>query len=301
MIVRSHIGFKTASIAFQFCCCFHTMHSMFYMTAASYHVVRWLLLPAPCAAMSVISRHARPQNMMPMRLLDDHTLFVDNLFEANRRTLNSTKYELIHGTPKLILELNMVAEQNAAEPSLRRARTAKRTAMEVDLPDDDDDLGEPTTTTLPPPPTAQANPTSTTIPSSSMTRRMDPKLLDKPEGFDGTGTSWRVWKLRVSGWLCAVDVRFRRLLPEAEKSEAILENVDENVLTLDTFLYTQLLVWLEGEQLETLLRGPENHGFEAWRTLVRAQERLEPTRKVMQLEKLLHPHFGDRTTWRREW
>ena len=121
MIVRSHIGFKTASIAFQFCCCFHTMHRMFYMTAASYHVVRWLLLPAPCAAVSVISRHARPQNMMPMRLLDDHTLFVDNLFEANRRTLNSTKYELIHGTPKLILELNMVAEQNAAEPSLRRA------------------------------------------------------------------------------------------------------------------------------------------------------------------------------------
>ena len=163
-----------------------------------------------------------------MRLLDDHTLFVDNLFEANRRTLNSTKYELIHGTPKLILELNMVAEQNAAEPSLRRARTAKRTAMEVDLPDDDDDLGEPTTTTLPPPPTAQANPTSTTISSSSMTRRMDPKLLDKPEGFDGTGTSWRVWKLRLSGWLCAVDVRFRRLLPEAERSDTILENVESN-------------------------------------------------------------------------
>ncbi len=29
-------------------------------------------------------------------------------------------------------------------------------------------------------------------------------------------------------------------------------------------------------------------------------KRLEPTRKVAQLEKLLHPHFGDRMTWRRE-
>ena len=155
--------------------------------------------------------------------------------------------------------------------------------MEVDLPDDDDDLGEPTTTTLPPPPTAQAHPTSTTIPSSSMTRRMDPKLLDKPEAFDGIGTSWRVWKLRASGWLCAVDVRYRRLLPEADKSDTTLENVVDEILMLDTFLYKQLLVWLEGEQLETLLRGPENRGFEAWRTLVRAQERLEPTRKVAQL------------------
>ena len=153
------------------------MQSKFYMTAPSYHVLRWLVFP-PCAAISMTLRHARPQNMAPMRSIDDHTLFVDNLFEPNRRTLNSTKYEFIHGTPKLILELNMVAEQNAAEPSLRRARTAKRTAMEVDPPDDDDDFGEPATTTLPPPPTAQANPTSTTIPGSSMTRRIDPKLLD---------------------------------------------------------------------------------------------------------------------------
>ena len=81
----------------------------------------------------------------------------------------------------------------------------------------------------------------------------------------------------------------------------MLDNVAEEVVTLDTFLFTQLLVWLEGEQLETLLRGPENRGFEGWRTLVRAQERLEPARKIAQLEKLLHPDFGDRSSWRRKW
>ncbi len=80
----------------------------------------------------------------------------------------------------------------------------------------------------------------------------------------------RVWKLKASGWLCAVNVRYRRLLPEAEKSDTTLENVADEVLMLDTFLYTQLLVWLDGEQLEMLLRGPEDRGFEAWHTLVRA-------------------------------
>jgi hypothetical protein len=176
--------------------------------------------------------------------------------------------------------------------------------MDVDVPaDDDDDLAEHVLVGPTPLPTAPAPATTTaSAPSASASRRgVDPKLLDKPDGFDGTGTTWRVWKLRVSGWLSAVDVRFRRLLPEAEKSDVTLQDVDENILSLDTFLYTQLLAWLEGEQLETLLRGPENCGFEAWRSLVRAQERLEPTRKVMQLEKLLHPQFGDRMTWRREW
>ena len=68
------------------------------------------------------------------------------------------------------------------------------------------------------------------------------------------------------GWLSAVDGRHRQLLGDAERSEIVLDNVAEEIVCLDTFLFTQLLVWLEGEQLETL-------GFEGWRTLVRAQER----------------------------
>ena len=200
----------------------------------------------------------------------------------------------------------MVAEREPPEPPRRRAR-GDVTNMDVDPPDDDDDLGEaPARATTPPMPTptesaaAAAPGVAKVPPSSSFQRRIDPKLLDKPDAFDGVGTSWRIWKLRATGWLSAVDVRYRHLLPAAERSEATLDLIAEEVTMLDTFLYTQLLVWLEGEQLEMLLRGPENKGFEAWRSLVRAQERLEPTRKVAQLEKLLHPHFGDRTTWRRQ-
>ena len=132
-------------------------------------------------------------------------------------------------------------------------------------------------------------------------RRLDPKLLDKPQPFSGSASRWRIWKLRTYGWLSAVDPRFHKLLPEAERSELSLATVDDQISDLDEFLYAQLLVWLETEQLEVLLRGPDGHGFEGWRVLVRAQERLEPTRKVMQIEKLLHPQFGERGTWRRAW
>ena len=97
-------------------------------------------------------------------------------------------------------------------------------------------------------------------------------------------TSWRVWKFRASGWLSAVDTRFRHLLPAAERTDTVLEVVADEVVPLDTFLFTQLLVWLEGKQPEMLLRGPENRGLEGWRTLVRAQERLEPTDKLLSLK-----------------
>ena len=132
--------------------------------------------------------------------LDDQVRFVDHLYENNRRTLNYSQ--------KSYYELNMVAEQgyprqgSAAEPSRRRARTDRMTAMEVDVPDDDDDLGEGVTVTEPPLPTTTAHPTSsastsgpTSLPTGGIQRRMDPKLLDKPDGFDGVGTSWRVLEI----------------------------------------------------------------------------------------------------------
>ena len=178
--------------------------------------------------------------------------------------------------------------------------------MDVIMEEDDIDMDlEETATPAPIPvmPTTSpiTTPTITTSMMKGSQRRLDPKLLDKPEPYDGAEIGWGIWKLRVVGWLSAVAGRHRQLLGEAERSEIVLDNIAEEIVSLDTFLFTQLLVWLEGEQLETLLRGPENRGFEGWRTLVRAQERLEPARKIAQLEKLLHPDFGDRASWRRKW
>ena len=42
-------------------------------------------------------------------------------------------------------------------------------------------------------------PTITTSMMKGSQRRLDPKLLDKPEPYDGAEIGWRIWKLRVVG------------------------------------------------------------------------------------------------------
>ena len=189
-----------------------------------------------------------------------------NFFEGSRRLIDHEGFNHEHfpNSHVKVYDINMVAEREPPEPPRRRAR-GDVTSMDVDLPDDDDELGEaPAAATTPPLPTptesiAAAAPSIVrTPPPNNFPRRSGPKLLDKPDAFDGTGTSWRIWKLRATGWLSAVDVRYRHLLPAAERSEAILDLIAEEVTMLDTFLYTQLLVWWEGDQLEMLLRGPES-------------------------------------------
>ncbi len=135
----------------------------------------------------------------------------------------------------------MVAERELPEPPRRRA-ISDAMGMDVDVPDEDDDLREaPAPATTPPMPTP-TEPTVAAAPgiakvssSSSFQRRIDPKLLDKPDAFDGVGTSWRIWKLRATGWLSAVDVRYRHLFPAAERSETTLDHIVEEIMMLDMF------------------------------------------------------------------
>ena len=142
------------------------------------------------------------------RPLDDRVCFGDHCYLTNptkfdqnhSHNLNPAKLDsnnpqnLIHGR-KLILELNMVAEQaSGAEPPRRRGIVERGTAMDVDVPANyDDDLAEHVLVGPTPLPTAPAPATTTaSAPSASASRRgVDPKLLDKPDSFDGTGTSWR--------------------------------------------------------------------------------------------------------------
>jgi hypothetical protein len=148
---------------------------------------------------------------------------------------------------------------------------------------------------------------ATPVPSTPVYERrqerpmLDPRLLERPERLPKDPESWRLWKLRVTGWLGCVDPRYRALLEEAANFEHHITSVNSSIAELDSFLYNQLLGWLEGEQLEVMMRGPEGAGFEAWRGLVQQQEKLEPARKVLMLEKLLHPDFGEASEWRRRW
>ena len=78
--------------------------------------------------------------------------------------------------------------------------------------DDDLDLEDTTLPVLTPVmPTTMtiATPTITTSMMKGSQRRLDPKLLDKPEPYDGAEIGWRIWKLREVGWLIAVDILSR--------------------------------------------------------------------------------------------
>ena len=43
------------------------------------------------------------------------------------------------------------------------------------------------------------------------------------------------------------------------------------------------------------------HGFEAWRKLCVEFEQLTAGRKLLTIEELLHPEFGDEQMWRARW
>ena len=82
---------------------------------------------------------------------------------------------------------------------------------------------------------------------------LDPRLLERPEKLPKDAEAWRLWKLRVGGWLGCIDVRYKPLLIEASNFENPISSVSPLIADLDSFLYNQLLGWLEGEQLEVMM------------------------------------------------
>ena len=128
-----------------------------------------------------------------------------------------------------------VGEEQGEAPSLRRRREESTEAQSSGAV------------------TAASLPGGAEIPSRryiTKTEHVDPKLLDRPQPFDGMAASWRLWKLRTTGWLVAVDNRYRTWLREAEQWTSEIVGVTPQATELSEFLYAELLAWLRGEQLE---------------------------------------------------
>ena len=75
--------------------------------------------------------------------------------------------------------------------------------------------------------------------------------------------------------------------------------MNPNVKHLDRFLFIQLIGLVQGEYLDLILEAP--FGFEAWRKLCMEFEHLTARRKLLAIEELLHPDFGDESSWRSCW
>ena len=76
----------------------------------------------------------------------------------------------------------------------------------------------------------------------------------------------------------------------------MIASVDASITHLDRFLFIQLIGLVQGEYLDMILEAPS--GFEAWRKLCMEFEQLTAGRKLLAIEDLIHPDFGDETVWR---
>ncbi len=122
--------------------------------------------------------------------------------------------------------------------------------------------------------------------------KVDPKLLERPVTFSGASKDWRAWRVRSADWLAGVDDKYDMFLTMAERPDPVTSD-------LDRFLFIQLIGLVQGEYLDMILEAPS--GFGAWRNLCMEFEQLTAGRKLLAIEVLIHPDFGDETVWRAQW
>ena len=156
-------------------------------------------------------------------------------------------------------------------------------AMEISIPPDPDDFLDD----------VHAGPAHVNLlQNRTEVLRVDPKLLERPTIFTGSVRDWRAWRVRFVAWLCGVDEKFERSLKQAEeRGVEQIGYVDDSIKYLDRFLFIQLIGLVQGEYLDLILEAP--FGFEAWRKLCMEFEHLTAGRKLLAIEDLIHPEFGD--------
>ena len=132
---------------------------------------------------------------------------------------------------------------------------------------------------------------------------IDPRLLTKP-GMCPTerGTTWRLWRTKLEGWIYGVDVRIGQALELAANHQTVIVLVPGYLKQASSFIYAELLGATSGVQMEVVLEVSDRNGFEAWRRLVLEMERDTVNRKLAVIESLSRPDFGvDLSQWRQRW
>ena len=118
--------------------------------------------------------------------------------------------------------------------------------------------------------------------------------------FSGHVRDWQAWRIRFTAWLTGVDHQFDNCLRMAEaRGNDAIASVNNTIKHLDRFLFIQLIGLVQGEYLDLILEAP--FGCEAWRKLCMEFEHLTAGRKLLAIEELLHPEFGEDSAWRAHW
>ena len=132
---------------------------------------------------------------------------------------------------------------------------------------------------------------------------LDPRLLTKPgECPSERGTTWRLWRTKMEGWIYGVSVQIGQAMEEAATFPGVIASVPTHLRQASSFLYAELLAETSGVQMEIILEVTDRNGFEAWRRLAREMERDIVNRKLAIIEALSRPDFGcDMVQWRQRW
>ncbi len=84
-----------------------------------------------------------------------------------------------------------------------------------------------------------------------------------------------------------------------QRAQDPIVSVHDSIKYLDRFLFIQLIGLLQGEYLDMILEAL--FGFEAWHKLCVEFEQLPAGRKLLAIEDLIHPEFGDESMLRAQW
>jgi len=118
---------------------------------------------------------------------------------------------------------------------------------------------------------------------------VDARLVERPPRFDGSESLWKDWRFRMENWLGLID----RELPSLLMAAAVMDNSVPLQAgrrgKLCDLLFVILSTQLEGPALRQLQLVPDRNGFEAWRRICLEMEPRAAHRKLLALDKLLHP------------
>ena len=118
---------------------------------------------------------------------------------------------------------------------------------------------------------------------------VDVRLVERPPRFDGSESLRKDWRFRMENWLGLIDAELPTLLAALAVTENQVPLQAGRRGRLCDLLFVILSTQLEGPALRQLQLVPDRNGFEAWRRLCLELEPRAAHRKLLALDKLLHP------------
>ena len=106
-----------------------------------------------------------------------------------------------------------------------------------------------------------------TLEEADRSIHLDPRLLNKPEVYDGNDEHWLSWRFEFLNWVSVIEPRFAALLPSAEQRDDPVISQTGELWRLQVTLYGLLSSYFGAADRQLISQVAELNGFEAFRRL----------------------------------